>query len=93
MSVFRIQKKNSWYIHFCYKIELILYIYDQKLYNPLEPNTMKDLFNSIEIRYFWGDCSILLEFSQFLDILWSIFFHKTYLSGIIGHCTEGRISL
>ena len=27
--------------------------------------TVKDLFNSIEIKYFGGDCSILLEFSQF----------------------------
>ena len=26
--------------------------------------TVKGLFNSIEINYFWGDCSILLEFSQ-----------------------------
>ena len=33
-------------------------------------NTVKDLFNSIEIKYFWVDCSILLEFSQFLDMLW-----------------------
>ena len=32
-------------------------------------STMKDLFNSIEIKYFGGDCSITLEFSQFLDML------------------------
>ena len=31
--------------------------------------TVNDLFNSIEIKYFGGDCSILLEFSQILDML------------------------
>jgi len=31
--------------------------------------TVKDLFNSIETKYFGDDCSILLEFSLFLDML------------------------
>ena len=35
-------------------------------------NTVKDLFNSIEIKCFWVDCSILLEFSQFLEMLHSV---------------------
>ena len=29
---------------------------------------VKDLFNSIEMNYFGGDCILLLEFSQFLDM-------------------------
>ena len=33
--------------------------------------TVKDLFNPIETKYFWGDCSILLEFFQFLDAYFS----------------------
>ena len=37
---------------------------------------MEYLSYSVENNYFGGDCSILLEFSQFLDMLWCIFFHK-----------------
>ena len=44
---------------------------DQGLRRPAGSftNTVKDLFNSIEIKYFGGDCSVLLEFSQFLNKL------------------------
>ena len=37
-------------------------------------STMAEISISIEIKYFGSDCSILLEFSQFLDIC--IFFQK-----------------
>ena len=33
-------------------------------------------YYSIENKCFGGDCSILLEFAQFLDMFWCIFFHK-----------------
>ena len=39
-------------------------------------STMVEISLSIENKYFGGDCNILLEFSQFLDMLWCIFFHK-----------------
>ena len=39
-------------------------------------STVEYLFYSIENKCFGGDCSILLEFSQFLDMIWCIFFHK-----------------
>ena len=37
---------------------------------------MAEISMSIEKEYFWGDFRLLPEFSQFLGILWCIFFHK-----------------
>ena len=54
-------------------------LYHGHFLQKISPNvsiTMAETSISIENEYFGGDCSILLEFSQFLDTLW-LFFHKT----------------
>ena len=42
----------------------------------LNISTLEDYYYSMEVKYFGGDCSILLDFSQFWDMLWCIFFDK-----------------
>ena len=59
------------YIHMHIRWDLVMYAMFVVL-----TNTMAEISISIEIKYFGSDCSILIEFSQFLDILWCIFFHK-----------------
>ena len=41
-----------------------------------EYHSDRSYYYSTYNKYFGGDHSILLEFSQFLDILWCIFIHK-----------------
>ena len=63
-----------------------VYILGQWVLNACFPlcwsahSTVEHLCYSIENNYFGGDYSILLELSQFLDMLWCMFFHKNQSS-------------
>ena len=43
-------------------------------------------------KYFGSDCSILLEFSQFLDLLWYIFSQKKCLFACVSSCNCVRLA-